>query len=60
MMSPAKWDGVFVTDSAAERPELSKSQMVGIARPAAAYEARLHRYELEVRAVAVAARLTQG
>ena len=56
MMSAAKGYDELVTDPAAERARLGKSQMVRVRRPASAKQARLRGYEFQVRAVAIAAR----
>jgi hypothetical protein len=46
----------LVTDSAAERARLGKSQVMGIGRPSSAQKAGLRRYELQMHAIAVATR----
>jgi hypothetical protein len=57
MMGPAKRDGVLVAGPAAERARLSEPKVMSIRRPA--NQARLRRYDPEVRAIAVAARFVQ-
>jgi hypothetical protein len=52
MMSPTQGNGEFITDLAAERPRLSKTQMMGIGWCAAAHQAWLGRYEFAVITVA--------
>jgi hypothetical protein len=59
MVGAAKWNYELVTDPAAERARLSKSQMVRIRRPSSAQQAGLRGHELQVRTVAVATRLAQ-
>jgi hypothetical protein len=59
MMTSAQWDGVFVADPAADGARLSKSEVMGIGRPAPADQARLRRHEAEVRTIPIAARFAQ-
>jgi hypothetical protein len=59
MVTPTQRDSIFVTHSATESAKLRKSQMMSIRRPPAADEARVRRYKLEVRTVAVAARFAK-
>jgi hypothetical protein len=56
MVGTAKRNHELVTDPAAQRARLGKSQMVGVRRPPSAQQAGLRGYELQVRAIAVAAR----
>jgi hypothetical protein len=55
MMGSAKWDCVFVTDTATKGASLREAQVMRIRRPPPADQARLRRHEPEVGAVAVAA-----
>jgi len=54
MVGPTQGDGKLITDFAAERPRLSKTQMVGIGRCAAAHQAGLGGNEFAMVAVAQA------
>ena len=56
MVSAAKRYHELVTDPAAQRARLGKSQMVRVRRPSSAQQAGLRGYELEMRTIAVAAR----
>jgi hypothetical protein len=60
MVGPAERNRELVADPAAQRPWLGKSEMMSVRRPASAQETRLRGYELEMRAIAVAARFAQG
>src|SRR5690242_4683342 len=60
MMGAAERHGIFVAHLTAERPLLSKAQVVRVAGLAAAHEAGLAGHKLEVRLVAAPARLTYG
>jgi hypothetical protein len=55
MVSATKGYDELVTDPASERARLGKSQVVRVGRPASAQQARLRGYEIQVRAIAIAA-----
>jgi hypothetical protein len=60
MVDTTKRNRELVADPPAQRPRLCKSQMVGVGRSASAQQARLRCHELQVRAIAVAARFAQS
>ena len=55
-MGAAEWDRELIADLAAERAALGEAQVVRVAGLAAAHEAGLTGYELEVRLVAASPR----
>ena len=59
MMASAQRHGVFIADPAAHGARLCEPQVVSIRWPPPADQARLRRYKLEVRTVAVAAWFAQ-
>jgi hypothetical protein len=59
MVTPAQRHGVFVADPAAEGSRLHEAQVMGVRGPSRPQEAGLQTDELEVLAVAIAARLAQ-
>jgi len=60
MVQPAQRHRELVAHSAPEGSALGKPEMMRVRWPSPAQQARLHGYELEVTAVAVAPRLAQG
>ena len=52
VMAATQWDGELVADFEAQGSRLGKPQMVGIARLASAYQARLRSNEPQMRFVA--------
>ena len=59
MVDTTKRNRELVADPAAQRPRLCKPQMMGVGRSASAQQARLRCHELQVRAIAIAARFAQ-
>jgi hypothetical protein len=59
MVRTAERDRKLVADPAAQRSRLRESQVMSVRWPPSAQQARLRGYELEVRAIAVAARFAQ-
>ena len=59
MMSAAERDCELIADPAAQGLGLHKSQVMGVGRLPPAQKARLRRHELQMGAIAIAARLAQ-
>ena len=59
MVGTAERHRELIADPAAQGPWLHKSEVVGVARLAPAQQAWLRRHELQMGAIAVAARLAQ-
>jgi hypothetical protein len=60
MVGAAERNGEFIADPAPHGPRLHESQMVSIARLPPAQKARLRCHELQMGAIAIAARFAEG
>ena len=60
MVGAAERNGEFIADPAPHGPRLHEPQMVSVRRLPPAQKARLRRHELQMGAIAIAARFAQG
>jgi hypothetical protein len=60
MVGAAERHRELIADPASQGPRLHESEVMGVARLPPAEEARLRRHELQMGAIAVAARFAQG